>query len=122
MDNKKRKNRLYTKDYVYLVDFLVNIGLLALIFLKSYKVSGSMMGGILTDSGILLLFFIIIDILMIFHQIFYLIGRFRKKLPDDMSIVSRWPNAWIFGKIIILVCFIAAHFVGIDMILFLFPV
>lgn len=118
----ERKNRLYTKDYVYLVDFLVNIGLLILIFLKSYEVSGSMMGGILTDSGILLIFVIVIDVLVIFCQLLYMIGRLRRKMPGDMHIVNRWPNTWIFGKILILAGFTASHFLGMDLISLLFPI
>lgn len=36
---KKRKNRFYTKDVVYLADFFVNIGVLVLIFLNSHRQS-----------------------------------------------------------------------------------
>ena len=119
---KKRKNRFYTKDVVYLADFFVNIGVLVLIFLNSYRVSGSMMGGILTNSGIIAIFAIVIDLLAVFCQLFYMIGRLRGKMPNDMDIVSRWPNGWIFGKILILVAFIAARFLGMELTSFLFPV
>ena len=122
MKEKGKKNMFYTKDFVYLVDFFVNIGFLVLVFFKSYKISGTIMGGILTSSGIIIIFGIIIDVLVIFCQLLYLFGRLRNKMPNDMDIVSRWPNIWIFGKILILACFIVAYFLEMNLVAFLFSV
>lgn len=116
MKGKRRKNRFYTKDFVYLADFFLNIGVLVFIFFQSYKVSGTMLGGILTDKGIMVIAAIMVDILVIICQILYLIGRLMRKEPDDMTIVSHWPSMWILGKSIILAGTIAAYFLGVNMI------
>lgn len=119
---EEEKSKFCVKDYVYLVDFAVNIGVIAFVLLKSYEVSGTVMGVILTEKGIILLCLLAMTVLVIFCQLFYAAGRLRGKLPDDMFIVSRWPNMWIVGKILILAGVIAVSFLGTDMVSLLFSV
>ena len=103
MEEKKRKLR--TKDIVYLVDFVINVALVIMILLSAHT-------AYLTGKAGSMLEALVDSILVVLFEILYAIGRIRGKEPEDMNIVDKWPNVWIYGKILILIAVIATRALG----------
>lgn len=114
MEEKKRKLR--TKDIVYLVDFVINVALVIMILLSAHTAyltgkAGSMLEA-LVESDMIVSVCLVFSILVVLFEILYAIGRIRGKEPEDMNIVDKWPNVWIYGKILILIAVIATRALG----------